>query len=159
MAGERSSQTLQTTALVNKTYLWLVDCGQVKSVGKEPDPDLVALVDALKALQTVMADGYWVDREQVSNPVQYLRTLMQSIHDEEARRKEFGRKFGLTPRQLKIVSAVVHGYSNNEIAEYFKIPDDTVMYTLSNIFDKLGVSNRLALALFAVQRLPIYPIG
>jgi Flp pilus assembly pilin Flp len=45
---------------------------------------------------------------------------------------------GLTPRELEIVSAVVAGYSNKEIAEYFKISEDTVKHHLSNIFDKLG---------------------
>ena len=66
------------------------------------------------------------------------------------------KKFGLTPRELEIVSAVVAGYSNKEIAEYFKISEDTVKHHLSNIFDKLGVSTRLELALFAVnQGLPI----
>ena len=108
----------------------------------------------LKAIQTVMAGEYWVGRESVSNLVQYLRTLMQSTHD-EARQK----KFGLTPRELEIVSAVVAGYSNKEIAEYFKISEDTVKHHLSNIFDKLGVSTRLELALFAVnQALPLKPI-
>ncbi len=101
----------------------------------------------LKAIHTVMAGEYWVGRESVSNLVQYLRTLMQSSHD-EARQK----KFGLTPRELEIVSAVVAGYSNKEIAEYFKISEDTVKHHLSNIFDKLGVSTRLELALFAVNQ-------
>jgi len=87
--------------------------------------------------------------------VQYLRTLIQSS-GEEARQ----RKFGLTPRELEIVSAVVAGYSNKEIAEYFKISEDTVKHHLSNIFDKLGVSTRLELALFAVnQGLPLKPIS
>lgn len=109
----------------------------------------------LKAIQTVMAGEYWVGRESVSNLVQYLRTLMQSSHD-EARQK----KFGLTPRELEIVSAVVAGYSNKEIAEYFKISEDTVKHHLSNIFDKLGVSTRLELALFAVnQALPLKSIA
>jgi two-component system, NarL family, nitrate/nitrite response regulator NarL len=104
-----------------------------------------------KAIQTVMAGEYWVGRESVSNLVQYLRTLMQSTHD-EARQK----RFGLSPRELEIVSAVVAGYSNKEIAGYFKISEDTVKHHLSNIFDKLGVSTRLELALFAVnQALPI----
>ncbi len=109
----------------------------------------------LKAIQTVLAGEYWVGRESVSNLVQYLRTLMQSTHD-EARQ----RKFGLTPRELEIVSAVVAGYSNKEIAEYFKISEDTVKHHLSNIFDKLGVSTRLELALFAVnQALPLKSIS
>lgn len=108
----------------------------------------------LKAIHTVMAGEYWVGRESVSNLVQYLRALMQSSSD-EARQ----RKFGLTPRELEIVSAVVAGYSNKEIAEYFKISEDTVKHHLSNIFDKVGVSTRLELALFAVnQSLPLKTI-
>ena len=109
----------------------------------------------LKSIHTVMTGEYWVGRESVSNLVQYLRIQMQSTQ-EDARQ----RKYGLTPRELEIVSAVVAGYSNKEIAEYFKISEDTVKHHLSNIFDKLGVSTRLELALFAVnQALPIKTIA
>ena len=66
----------------------------------------------LKAIHTVMAGEYWVGRESVSNLVQYLRNLVQSSGD-EAKQK----KFGLTPRELEIVSAVVAGFANKEIAE------------------------------------------
>lgn len=108
----------------------------------------------LKGIHKVMEGEYWVHREPVSNLVQYLRTLMQSTRD-EAR----DRKFGLTPRELEIVSAVVAGYSNKEIAGYFKIAEDTVKHHLGNIFDKVGVSTRLELALFAVNHsLPLSPI-
>jgi DNA-binding NarL/FixJ family response regulator len=108
----------------------------------------------IQAVRVVMAGEYWVGREQVSNLVQYLRTLMQTTA-QEARQ----RKFGLTPRELEIVSAVVAGFANKEIAEHFKISEDTVKHHLSNIFDKLGVSTRLELALFAVnQSLPLIPV-
>jgi DNA-binding NarL/FixJ family response regulator len=108
----------------------------------------------IQAVRVVMAGEYWVGREQVSNLVQYLRTLMQTTA-QEARQ----RKFGLTPRELEIVSAVVAGFANKEIAGHFKISEDTVKHHLSNIFDKLGVSTRLELALFAVnQALPLIPI-
>ena len=63
----------------------------------------------LKAIHTVMSGEYWVGRESVSNLVQYLRTLVQSSSD-EARQK----KFGLTPREIEIVSTVVAGYSNKD---------------------------------------------
>src|SRR6476660_5845564 len=66
----------------------------------------------LKAIQTVMAGEYWVGRESVSNLVQYLRTLMQSSHDEASQ-----KKFGLTPRELEIVSAVVAGRSEEHTSE------------------------------------------
>ena len=108
----------------------------------------------IQAIRTVMGGEYWVGREQVSNLVQYLRTLMQTTAQE---RKQ--RKFGLTPRELEIVSAVVAGFANKEIASHFKISEDTVKHHLSNIFDKLGVSTRLELALFAVnQSLPLIAI-
>jgi hypothetical protein len=43
----------------------------------------------------------------------------------------------------------VAGFSNKEIAEYFNISEDTVKHHLSNIFDRLGVSTCLELALRA----------
>src|SRR5437762_5083745 len=59
--------------------------------------------------------------------------------------------FGLTPRELEVVSTVVEGYPNGDIAQRFSISVKTVKHHLTNIFDKLGVSNRLELALFAVH--------
>src|SRR5260370_16471269 len=108
----------------------------------------------LKHIHAVMAGEYWVGRDSVSNLVQYLRNLMQSTNEETKQ-----KKFGLTPRELEIVSAVVAGYGNREIAEYFKISEDTVKHHLTNIFDKMVVSTRLELALFAVnQGLPLKTI-
>ena len=107
-----------------------------------------------KAIHAVMNGEYWVGRESVSNLVQYLRSLV-GPGGNTARQ----RKYGLTPRELEIISAVVAGYANKEIAEHFKISEDTVKHHLSNIFDKVGVSTRLELALFAVnQALPFQPI-
>jgi DNA-binding NarL/FixJ family response regulator len=108
----------------------------------------------LKSIRAVINGEYWVGRESVSNLVQYLRTMVDSS-SLESRKK----KYGLTPRELEIISTVVAGYANKEIAEHFKISEDTVKHHLSNIFDKLGVSTRLELALFAVnQSLPFRPI-
>lgn len=108
----------------------------------------------LKGIHKVMDGEYWVHREPVSNLVQYLQTLMQSTRD-QARE----RKFGLTPREMEIISAVVAGYSNKEIAGHFKIAEDTVKHHLGNVFDKVGVSTRLELALFAVNHsLPLPPM-
>ncbi len=108
----------------------------------------------LKAIRSVMNGLYWVGREEVNNLLPYLRPLMQSAQ-QGARQK----KFGLTPREIEIISGVVAGYTNKDIAEHFKISEDTVKHHLSNIFDKLGVSTRLELALFAVnQSIPLTAI-
>jgi two-component system nitrate/nitrite response regulator NarL len=109
----------------------------------------------LKSIRAVMNGEYWVGRESVSNLVQYLRTLVDSSASESK-----NKRFGLTPRELEVVSAVVAGYANKEIAQHFKISEDTVKHHLSNIFDKVGVSTRLELALFAVnQALPLKPLA
>ena len=152
-AGPASSAVrviLLTAAAEKKQIVEALQLGARGVVLKDSATQLL-----LKSIHTVMSGEYWVGRESVSNLVQYLRNLVQSS-GEEAKQK----KFGLTPRELEIVSAVVAGYSNKEIAEYFKISEDTVKHHLSNIFDKLGVSTRLELALFAVnQALPIKTIA
>ena len=108
----------------------------------------------LKSIETVMMGGYWVGRESVLNLAQYLKTQIQSSQEDAQK-----REYGLTPRELEIVSAIVAGFSNKEIAVHFKIAEDTVKHHLSNTFDKLGVSTRLELALFAVnQSLPLESI-
>jgi two-component system, NarL family, nitrate/nitrite response regulator NarL len=61
------------------------------------------------------------------------------------------RDYGLTNRELQIVTLVVAGYSNPDIAQRCSISEQTVKHHISNVFDKLGVSNRLELALFAVN--------
>ena len=150
-AGPQAVRIILLTAAAEKNQI--VEALQLGARGVVMKDSATQLL--LKSIDTVMSGEYWVGRESVSNLVQYLRNLVQSS-GEEARQ----RKFGLTPRELEIVSAVVAGYANKEIAEYFKISEDTVKHHLSNIFDKLGVSTRLELALFAVnQSLPLKTIG
>jgi DNA-binding CsgD family transcriptional regulator len=80
------------------------------------------------------------------NLVQYLRIPRQPSGT------RLGKKLDLTRRELEIVSTVLAGCSNKDIAQHFKISEVTVKHHLSNIFDKLGVSTRLELALFAVNQ-------
>lgn len=149
--GSNSVRVILLTAAAEKNQI--VEALQLGARGVVLKDSATQLL--LKAIHTVMAGEYWVGRESVSNLVQYLRNLVQSS-GETARQK----KFGLTPRELEIISAVVAGFANKEIAEYFKISEDTVKHHLSNIFDKLGVSTRLELALFAVnQALPLIAIS
>ena len=101
----------------------------------------------LKCIRTVMKGEYWVGREGVTDLVQYLREGARDTRQKEPLRKDFG----LTAREMEIVAAIVGGYTNRDIAQKFSISEDTVKHHLTNVFDKLGVSNRLELALFAVH--------
>lgn len=101
----------------------------------------------LKCIQVVVAGQYWLGRESVSDLVQMLRDGSSPVPGGTAN----GKKFGLTRRELEIMSTIVAGYTNKEIARKFNLSEDTVKHHLTNIFDKLGVSSRLELALFAIN--------
>jgi DNA-binding NarL/FixJ family response regulator len=57
--------------------------------------------------------------------------------------------FGLTARELEILRAIVTGQSNKAIALRCSISENTVKRHLVHIFDKMGASNRVELAMFA----------
>ena len=103
-----------------------------------------------KCISAVIAGQYWVGRDSIADLVHYLWN--QRFSSKKQTRKP---NFGLTERELEIVSAIASGCTNRDIAEEFSISQQTVKHHLTNIFDKTGVSNRLELALFAInQRLP-----
>jgi two-component system, NarL family, nitrate/nitrite response regulator NarL len=57
--------------------------------------------------------------------------------------------FSLTPRETEILSAIAAGASNKDIAKKFQISENTVKSHIGHLFNKLGASNRLELAVFA----------
>jgi len=60
-------------------------------------------------------------------------------------------KSELTSREVEIISEIKTGNSNKQIARKLSISEETVKRHLSNIFQKLGVSSRLELAVLASQ--------
>jgi DNA-binding NarL/FixJ family response regulator len=59
----------------------------------------------------------------------------------------------LTDRELEIVRLVASGYKNREVSETLRISERTVKTHLTNIFQKLGVRDRVGLVMFrAAQR-------
>jgi DNA-binding NarL/FixJ family response regulator len=103
----------------------------------------------LNGIRAVMAGHYWVGREAVPDLVSCLRALIPVGAKPEKSERD---KFGLTPREREIVSAVALGNMNKDVAQMFSISEDTVKHHLTSIFNKLKVSNRLELALFAIRK-------
>ena len=106
----------------------------------------------MKAIRTVMAGQYWIGREAVGDIVEFMRTNPSGEKPQ--------RNYGLTKREMDILTTIVAGLSNKEIARKFSLSEDTVKHHLTNIFDKVGVASRLELALFAINnRLTEPPTG
>jgi two-component system, NarL family, nitrate/nitrite response regulator NarL len=101
--------------------------------------------DLSKALRAVMSGDYWIGGERVVNLVAALNELMKKAAETPEK-----KTYGLTPRELEVVTCIVEGCSNKDVAKQFSISEETVKRHLSNIFDKTGVSTRLELALFAI---------
>jgi two-component system nitrate/nitrite response regulator NarL len=101
----------------------------------------------IDGIHCVMDDKYVIGAGVVDDREQAVR---------QAGTKET-RQYGLTPRELEIVSAIVSGDSNRDIADRLSISLQTVKHHLTSIFDKTGVSTRLELALFAIRHGLIMP--
>jgi two-component system nitrate/nitrite response regulator NarL len=100
----------------------------------------------IEGIRSVMKGQYWVGKENVSDLVQLFRRYAVGVQGKDAR-----ERFGLSARELEVVTAVVAGYSNKEIGQKLSLSVQTVKHHITNIFDKLGVSNRMELTLFAVS--------
>ena len=57
----------------------------------------------------------------------------------------------LTPKELRIVALIVQGYKNKEIANQLGTTEQVIKNYLRNVYDKIGVSDRLELALFTIH--------
>jgi len=101
--------------------------------------------DLGNALRAVLQGDYWIGGERVVNLLKALQELMAQAAAVPGR-----KTYGLTPRELEVVTCIVEGCSNRDIATQFTISEETVKRHLSNVFDKTGVSTRLELALFAI---------
>jgi two-component system, NarL family, nitrate/nitrite response regulator NarL len=105
-----------------------------------------ALGELVTAIRAVLDGQYWLDGKVVPNVVQLLNELAASTRSDAPR-----NDFGLTPRELEIVALVTEGCGNREIAGRLTISEETVKRHLTHIFDKVGMSTRLELALFALD--------
>ncbi|HTS28863.1 MAG TPA: response regulator transcription factor [Bryobacteraceae bacterium] len=114
----------------------------------------------IKSIRKVHAGEIWLDShttaavirtfvaaDEAANaaapPVTQAQQLASAPRDRE--------RSPLSQREREIVALVAQGFKNKEMAEKMFISEQTVKNHLHNIFDKLGVSDRLELALYAIH--------
>ena len=100
-----------------------------------------------KCVRRVIEGQVWVDSKQML----YLLEALTGTQD--CALNGGGTTPGLTRREESVVRLVVQGMVNREIAQQLRLSEHTIKNYLFRIFDKLGVSNRVELALYAVARL------
>jgi two-component system, NarL family, nitrate/nitrite response regulator NarL len=100
----------------------------------------------LKCIRCVHDGQYWVGQESVLDLIHAVRQMNPAQSATPAK-----RDFGLTSRERQVIALVGAGYTNKDLGRKLGISENTAKHHLTNIFDKLGVSNRLELVLFAVD--------
>ena len=96
----------------------------------------------LEGIRKVHRGEMWIDQRVAADVMKAMSDPRPVTRAERAQ---------LTAREQEIVSLVAQGFRNKEIAEKLSISEQTVKNHLHNIFDKLGVSDRLELALYAIH--------
>jgi len=107
----------------------------------------------IKSIRKVHAGEIWLDSHTTA------AVIRQFVASDDAPQPQLpptspGRdreRSPLSQREREIVALVAQGFKNKEMAEKMFISEQTVKNHLHNIFDKLGVSDRLELALYAIH--------
>lgn len=98
-----------------------------------------------KCLLRVAAGQIWANTEQLN----YLLDLVSEVPSLRVL-NALGSSL-LTPREEQVVALVAEGLGNREIARELKLSQHTVKKYLFRIFEKLGISSRVELVLYAVN--------
>ncbi|MFC6518983.1 response regulator [Undibacterium arcticum] len=103
----------------------------------------------LKAIEKVHQGELWLDHEM-------LGRVFGEFMNPKATRKpdpEAEKKAALTPKERKIIDTIVEGKGalNKALAQRLFISDHTLRNHLTSIYQKLGVSNRLELYVYAIK--------
>ncbi len=111
-----------------------------------------ALTEQIAAALLAVMDGYyWAQGHRIEHLAGVLAELRMQVRHESTER------FNLTKRELEVVGLIVKGFSNRDIAKQFNLSEETVKRHLSNTFEKLKISTRLELAIFAIANKLVPP--
>ena len=105
----------------------------------------------IKSIRKVHAGEFWLDRVSTADLIRRLAKKGSTNSAVGARLGLREQSAVLSLREREIVVLVAQGYKNKEMAERMFISEQTVKNHLHNIFAKLGVSDRLELALYAIH--------
>jgi len=105
----------------------------------------------IKSIRKVHAGEIWLDSHTTAAVIrQFVANDDAPVAPPQAPARDRERS-PLSQREREIVALVAQGFKNKEMAEKMFISEQTVKNHLHNIFDKLGVSDRLELALYAIH--------
>jgi DNA-binding NarL/FixJ family response regulator len=149
-SNSTSTRVIVLTGSEDKSeFVHAMKLGTCGIVLKQSPTDLL-----FKSIRKVHAGEIWLDSDTTTAVMQQFATGGDA-HPLPAAAALNGRareRSPLSQREREIVGLVAQGFKNKEMAEKMFISEQTVKNHLHNIFDKLGVSDRLELALYAIHK-------
>ena len=144
-ATPASKIMITSSMLPKEDALRYVKAGAAGVILKTVDPSLF-----VKSARKVMENEMWL-------PKQYVTSMAKEL--EGGKERSLRPADSLTVREKTIISYVMLGWRNREIASHLSITEQTVKNHLRTVYDKLGVSDRLELVLYALhQGLELPPV-
>lgn len=144
-ASPEGKVVITASAMSEEVSLRYVKSGAAGVILKSVDPTLFAKC----ARKVVNEDEVWLPKKQVAQ----MARLMEGTQERPMRPRDT-----LTNREKTVISYVMQGWRNKEIGRHLSITEQTVKNHLRTVYDKVGVSDRLELVLYAIhQRLELPP--
>lgn len=144
--NKRTRVIILTASEDKNEFVQAMKLGCSGIVLKQTAPELI-----VKSIRKVFAGEIWLDSHTTAAVMRQFATPGSEMAAAGSSTK--GRERSpLSTREREIVALVAQGYKNKEMAEKMFISEQTVKNHLHNIFDKLGVSDRLELALYAIHK-------
>ena len=108
-------------------------------VPRSISPDLL-----VKCVRKIAAGETWIDNQSISWVIEAYRTQAAALTNPRTQPR-------LSPKELAIISCITRGMRNKEIAYQIGTTEQVIKNYLRKIYDKLGVSDRLELALYCLH--------
>jgi len=144
--NKRTRVIILTASEDKNEFVQAMKLGCSGIVLKQTAPELI-----VKSIRKVNSGEIWLDSHTTAAVMRQFSTGLESGNAAQGGGKNRERS-PLSAREREIVALVAQGYKNKEMAEKMFISEQTVKNHLHNIFDKLGVSDRLELALYAIHK-------
>ena len=146
-SGRNKTRVIVLTASDDKNeFVQAMKLGTSGIVLKQTATDLL-----IKSIRKVHAGEIWLDSHTTAAVIRQFVAADEIPNAPQTAAPRERERSPLSQREREIVALVAQGFKNKEMAEKMFISEQTVKNHLHNIFDKLGVSDRLELALYAIH--------
>ena len=108
-------------------------------VSRSISPDLL-----VRCVRRIAAGETWIDNQSVSWVIEAYRAQASALVNPRSQPK-------LSPKEMAIITCITQGKRNKEIAYQLGTTEQVIKNYLRKIYDKLGVSDRLELALYCLH--------